>query len=100
MWDSDGENPIVPAGSGTSETVPSARPSFPNGVIVYGPRVAGGAAVPGEPSNAIEPCVHVVPVQLKLVLTVLPELVFWDVVPFVFCVSVTVQLPELWQSAW
>jgi hypothetical protein len=55
--------------------------------------------VPGLPSNVMGSSVHVVPVQLKPVLTVLPELVFVDVVPFVFCVSVTVQLPELWQSA-
>src|SRR6266542_1398168 len=47
-------NPIVaPVGAITSETASVGCGSSPNGVIVYGPRVDGGAPVPGDPSNAM-----------------------------------------------
>ena len=55
LWVSGWENVIVPAESGTLVTVsPTGRVSSLNGVIVYPPSVAGGAAVPGEPSKPMQ----------------------------------------------
>ena len=73
--------------------------SSPNGAIVYGPSVAGGAAVPGEPSKTISPVVQSDPVHVNVSLIVLPEAVLVFVCPLTLLVCVAVQLPELWHVA-
>jgi hypothetical protein len=67
---------------------------------VYGPSVAGGGPVPGEPSKTMGGAVEqLVPVQVMLVSTVCPVWVFVVVWPSTVVVCVTVHDPDVLQSA-
>src|SRR5512133_302227 len=86
---------MFPAGSFTPVTIaPSAAVSAPKGVMVYGPSVAGGGSVPGEPLKAM----HDEPVQLIVAETVWPldELVVcWSLMSVVWF---ALQFPDVVQS--
>ena len=77
---------------------PAADP--PEGVIVYGPSVAGGALVPGDPSKTIggPDGVQDEPLHVMLIETVWPVCMLVVVTPCTVVVWSTVQLPDVVQS--
>src|SRR5207237_5876443 len=69
VWSSEGAKPTSPVGPATPPTKSNACESRPNGVIVYGPSVAGGASLPGFASKTIAADAEAVPVRAKLART-------------------------------